>query len=1461
MIIRLLIAFVLIINSSLAYAQESFNKVLVVGSEEDFPPFAIGRTDETASGYTVELWEQVAGEVGLRYTIRVRPWAQILQEFQDGKIDVLINVAQSEERHRYIDFSVPHVTVHGAIFVRKDTSGIRSEKDLAGKSLIVFKSDLAHEYALAKGWQQQLVVVNTAQEGLKLLASGQHDAMLLSKLSGLQTIRELKIDNVKPLEVNVGYAQKFSFGVHKHDHELLAQLNEGLALTKASGAYDKIYQKWFGVYETRQPTLRDILPYLVPFIAISLGIAGYNFRKRRIERKQARAALLASEQNLRLILNSAGEGIYGIDLDGNCTFCNSACVSLLGYNHPDELIGKNMHRLIHHTHPDGTPYQVEECCTYQTFTSGQGLHIDDEVLWRADGSSFPVEYHSYPQFKEGRTIGAVITFTDITERKFKESAHRQAGHLLLLASTYNDLHECMAALTASLQDLTGCEAVGIRLQVGDDFPYFETRGFPAEFVAAEHQLCTCGPDGKILRDGTGHPVLECMCGNVIQGRFDPAAPFFTRSGSFWSNSTTALLASSSEADRQARTRNRCNGEGYESVALVPMHAGERIIGLMQFNDHRKDRFTPALIDILEGLADKVALAMAQRQAEKELLEREKLYHDLLDTIPDLIWLKNPDGVYLSCNATFERFFGASEAAILGKTDYDFVDKELADFFRTNDRKVMAAGKPCHNEEWITFADDSHRALLYTTKVPMHDTEGKLVGILGVGRDITARVEYEERVRSLNDRLQLATSSARLGVWDWDVRTNTMEWDDRMFELYGITSDTFPSNIDAWLNGLHPDDKELAVAECQAALRGEKEFDTTFRVQHPDGTVKYIKANGLVIRQPDGTAVRMTGVNADITERKRAEEALQRSESTIRNKLRAILEPEGDISSLELSDIIDCDMLRSMLEDFYKLTGILGAVIDTSGNVLVAVGWQDICTKFHRCHPETLKNCIESDTVLTDNVPVGEFRQYRCKNNMWDMVTPLEVGGKHIGNVFIGQFFFDDEEVDVELFRKQAQRFGFDETEYLAALSRVPRISREMAHWGMQFYAKLTQIISSLSFSSIKVSRMLSERINLEHQLQQAQKMEVVGQLAGGVAHDFNNILTVISGYCSLLKMDYGLNDQQKQRVEAIAGAAEKAAQLTHGLLAFSRKQPLIMRQENLNDIVHHIHKFLARIIGEDITFSTACSNPELSIVADRGQIEQVLINLATNARDAMPNGGSFTVTSGLAELDSSFVGVHKYNVPPGKYALLTVSDTGIGIKKEDLAHIFEPFFTTKEVGKGTGLGMAIIYGIVKQHNGFINVYSEVGQGTTFRIYLPIMESNDKPATVNVKENILPMGGKETILLAEDDPAVRTLVSTILSSSGYEVILAEDGDEAIEKFKQHHDKINLLLIDMIMPKKNGRETVEEIQRIKPGVKVLFTSGYTADFIQRRGVSEEGIELLMKPVQPTILLRKLREILDT
>jgi CheY-like chemotaxis protein len=285
---------------------------------------------------------------------------------------------------------------------------------------------------------------------------------------------------------------------------------------------------------------------------------------------------------------------------------------------------------------------------------------------------------------------------------------------------------------------------------------------------------------------------------------------------------------------------------------------------------------------------------------------------------------------------------------------------------------------------------------------------------------------------------------------------------------------------------------------------------------------------------------------------------------------------------------------------------------------------------------------------------------------------------------------------------------------------------------------------------------------------------------------------------------------------------------------------------------------LRRLIGEDIEFQTTLTDKELTVMADSGQMEQVWMNLATNARDSMPKGGRLTIRSELIELDKLFKDLHGYGVP-GMYALVSIADTGIGMDKKTAEKIFEPFFTTKEMGRGTGLGLAIVYGIIKQHNGYINVYSEPDKGTTFNIYIPVISAKSSAGEATVLAPPL-TGGTETILAAEDDTALKKLTETVLNAYGYRTIMAEDGEDAVKKFIEHKDRIQLVILDMIMPKKSGKEAYDEIRKIKPGIKTLFVSGYTADKMQQEGTIEEGIELMLKPVSPKDLLRKVREVLD-
>ncbi|OGW36426.1 MAG: hypothetical protein A2010_02580, partial [Nitrospirae bacterium GWD2_57_9] len=388
---------------------------------------------------------------------------------------------------------------------------------------------------------------------------------------------------------------------------------------------------------------------------------------------------------------------------------------------------------------------------------------------------------------------------------------------------------------------------------------------------------------------------------------------------------------------------------------------------------------------------------------------------------------------------------------------------------------------------------------------------------------------------------------------------------------------------------------------------------------------------------------------------------------------------------------------------------------------------------------------------------------------------------------------------------------------------------------------------------IEVVRDITERKSLEEQLLHAQKMEAVGQLASGVAHDFNNVLTAIIGYANLLQMEAKDGGPGRPYIDQVLASAERASKLTRSLLTFSRKQTMQMKALDLNGIVRGIDKLLRPLMGEDIELRTVLAASALTVMADSGQIEQVLMNLASNARDAMPQGGRVTIKTSLADIDPDEAGGQR----GGRSVLLSVTDTGTGMDKETQKRIFDPFFTTKEQGRGTGLGLAMAYGIVRQHQGTIQVSSKPGSGTTFTIALPYHAAAPNPERPAVAP--LP-GGNETVLLVEDEAVVRRLLKLVLEYAGYAVVEAADGEEGFARFLEHQGVIRLVLTDVIMPKKNGRELYESISAVRPGIKALFMSGYSAEIMQSRGIPDQGTHYLPKPVAPDTLLRKIRTMLD-
>jgi PAS domain S-box-containing protein len=411
------------------------------------------------------------------------------------------------------------------------------------------------------------------------------------------------------------------------------------------------------------------------------------------------------------------------------------------------------------------------------------------------------------------------------------------------------------------------------------------------------------------------------------------------------------------------------------------------------------------------------------------------------------------------------------------------------------------------------------------------------------------------------------------------------------------------------------------------------------------------------------------------------------------------------------------------------------------------------------------------------------------------------------------------------------------------------------HW---FRLIVTPVCADKAEGAVVMHVDITEVVRLEERLRQSQKMEAVGRLAGGVAHDFNNLLTVITGYSELLLRGLGSGAPERLHAEEIRKAAGQAAALTGQLLAFGRKQMLAPQVLDPNDLIRDMEKMLRRVIGEDIDLATSLATSLGCVRADPGQLQQVILNLAINARDAMPRGGKLTIETSAVTLDRAYV--RKYlEVQTGQYVLMAVSDTGCGMSPEIRSHLFEPFFTTKEVGKGTGLGLSTIYGIVKQSGGHVAVYSEPGQGTTFKVYLPRVDEAGSATLAAPATQGLP-GGNEVVLLVEDQDRVRGLTREVLSGCGYTVLEAPNGCEALKVVQEHTGPIHLLMTDVVMPEMNGRALADRLASLRPEIRVLFTSGYTDGAVVRHGVLKAKTAFLQKPFTPEGLAAKVREVLD-
>ncbi len=699
--------------------------------------------------------------------------------------------------------------------------------------------------------------------------------------------------------------------------------------------------------------------------------------------------------------------------------------------------------------------------------------------------------------------------------------------------------------------------------------------------------------------------------------------------------------------------------------------------------------------------------------------------------------------------------------------------------------------------------------------------------------------------------------------------------------------------------VHPAEERDGVLRAHAALFDKGRVQMEARLRRWDGRIIWVSMR--LLRIDNDLSL---GYYLDITDRKQAEEVLKETEEKSRllfeksvhpiflvdhgvfvdcNEAAFKLmrcsrkeelvglgpldvsperQPDGRLSSEKQQELdritleegfnrYECVRQRLDGEEFWVDVSV--TLVPIHGKLTAHAVWTDISErkeaearlkKSEERYRNIFENAIEGIYQITPEFALLSVNPALARMHGYDSPEEMvEAAGANGMSLYVNE---DDRKLYRDLLREHGLVRGFEAEQY----------RKDGSRYRASMNARVVRDGQGKTLCYEGVVEDITERRGLEDQLRQANKLEAVGTLAGGVAHDFNNRLTVISCFGTLLQAAIDDDSPLRPYVDEIMTASEKAANLTQSLLAFSRKQHMDLGPQNLNEIVASTGKLLRRLLPEDIEVRLKLSDADTTAMVDVAQIDQVLMNLATNARDAMTKGGTLTIeTSIISQVGELAFG--NGAMRPGRYIVLSVSDTGIGMDEATRKRIFDPFFTTKEVGKGTGLGLSSVYGIVQQHRGYITVSTALSRGTTFRVYLPLMEGEARAAEPSRARS---RGGSETLLIAEDDPEVRRLLNHVLRTFGYTTMEAKDGEEAIRTFRENQDKVDLLLLDVVMPRKNGKEVFEEIRKSRPDARAIFVSGYTGDIIFEKGLRSETVDFVPKPLSTMQLLGKVREVLD-
>ena len=856
----------------------------------------------------------------------------------------------------------------------------------------------------------------------------------------------------------------------------------------------------------------------------------------------------------------------------------------------------------------------------------------------------------------------------------------------------------------------------------------------------------------------------------------------------------------------------------------------------------------------------------ERAALTALKESEDRFRTLFHQAPLGYQSLDKNGCLLEVNQAWLETLGYRQEEISGKWFGDFLAPEQVEAFRRRFPEFKARGK-VQTAFWMIHKDGSRRFISFDGKIG-HHPDGSFKQTHCILADITEKKIAEDALRKAERQWEATFDAANDAVCLLDENQKIVRCNRAMTVLAGCEKSELIGKH-CW-EVVHKTNAPLPDCPVTKMTSSKKREWTELRI----GDCWYeVTADPLI--NDEGELSGAVHVIRDITARKTAEDALKQIEWMLTKKpadtnIQRSGQPYGDLTELNHDGLIlksvGREMLKRIADDYIGLLGTSPAIYEADGNYAfenVGSGWCQLLDQASR----KLCNTPDNSTALTSEkwlchescwsacskkaVDTGEPVDVECHGGIRLFAVPITANNKTVGAINFG---YGDPPKDPEKLRQLADTYHVNYEELLRqakACDSRPFYIIEMAKERLKTSARLIGLL-------VEIKQAEQEHSKLEAQLRQSQKMEAIGRLAGGIAHDFNNMLQVILGRTELLLSQTNPESPQAGNLTEISKAAQRSSDLTRQLLAFARKQTIIPEILDINENISNTLNMLRRLIGENISLNWMPSAGPLQVKMDPSQLNQILTNLAVNARDAITGTGRISIETGKAAFDDDYCKIHSGFIP-GEYVLLAVSDSGCGMDKETCTHIFEPFFTTKELGQGSGLGLSTMYGIVRQNNGFINVYSEIGQGTTFKIYLPRYEESPAAGKQPKPRPDTPHG-KETILFVEDEASLLTLGRMQLERLGYTVLASHLPEEALRLAGQHKGEIHLLITDVVMPGMSGLELSKKITAKMPQTKLLFMSGYTADIITNHGILADNLNFLQKPFSINELAEKVREVLS-